>query len=221
MEIHIITAFPDMFSAPFSESIIKRAQEKGIVEIKLHNLRDWTDDNHKTIDGKPYGGGAGMVMMIEPIYKAVKDIKKSLQGKQTKLILTSAKGEAFTQGHAQNYSKYEALIIICGHYEGVDERVKEYIADDEISIGKYVLTGGELPAMVIADAVTRLIPGVLGNEASLAEESFKEDNYTESPQYTRPAVFTNDEGKELKVPDVLLSGHHKEIEEFRLKRGVP
>jgi len=221
LEIHIITAFPDMFSSPFSESIIKRAQEKGIVKIKMHNLRDWTDDNHKTIDDKPYGGGAGMVMMVEPIYKAVKDIKKTIKSEKVKVLLTSAKGESFTQGHARNYSKHDALIIICGHYEGVDERVAEYIADDEISIGKYVLTGGELPAMVITDAVARLIPGVLGNEESLEEESFKEADYTESPQYTRPAVFVDDEGRELKVPEVLLSGHHKEIKEFRQKRDVP
>ncbi len=217
MEIHILTAFPNMFTSPFSESIIKRAQTKDIVKIKTHDLRKWSKDNHKTIDGKPYGGGAGMVMLLEPIYRAVKEIKGTLKNKKVKTILTSAKGNIFSQKYARTYSNYEALIIICGHYEGVDERVKEYIADDEISIGKFVLTGGELPAMVITDAVVRLIHGVLGNHHSLVEESFKEENYTESPQYTRPAVFIDDNGQELKVPEVLLSGHHKDIEEFRQK----
>lgn len=217
MEIHILTAFPNMFTSPFSESIIKRAQIKNIVTIKTHDLRKWSKDNHKTIDGKPYGGGAGMVMLLEPIYRAVKEIKGTLKNKKVQTILTSAKGDVFSQKHARTYSNYEALIIICGHYEGIDERVKEYIADDEVSIGKFVLTGGELPAMVITDAVVRLIHGVLGNHHSLTEESFKEDNYTESPQYTRPAVFIDDNGQELKVPEVLLSGHHKEIEEFRQK----
>lgn len=217
LEIHIITAFPNMFTSAFSESILKRAQEKGSVEIHLHDLRNWTTDKHKTIDAKPYGGGAGMVMMIEPIYIALKDIRSQLRGKNTLVLLTSAKGDAFTQQKAREYVEKEALVIICGHYEGIDERVNEYLADEEVSIGQYVLTGGELPAMVITDAVARLLPGVLGNEDSLKDESFKHENYTESPQYTRPAVFVDDEGREMKVPDVLLSGNHKEIEEFRAR----
>ncbi len=215
LEVHILTAFPSMFSSVFSESILKRAQDKEIVKISLHDIRKWTTDKHKTIDAKPYGGGAGMVMMIEPIYKALKDIKSEIGKKKTLVLLTSAKGEVFTQKVAREFSKYEALVIICGRYEGIDERVKEYLADREISIGKYVLTGGELPAMIITDAVTRLLPGVLGNEESLEHESFNEDDYIEFPQYTRPAVFIADEGREMKVPVVLLSGNHKEIEDFR------
>lgn len=215
MEIHIITAFPGMFTSPLNESIIKRAQDRKLVTIQYHDLRNWTTDKHKTIDAKPYGGGAGMVLLLEPIYKAVKDIKKMLQGKNYKILLTSAKGEQFNQKLARDFSQLDALVVICGHYEGVDERVAKHLADQELSIGKYVLTGGELPAMVIIDAVTRLIPGVLGNESSLSVESFINGDETESPQYTRPEVFTTEEGEEWAVPKVLLSGHHKQIEEWR------
>ena len=215
MEIHIITAFPDMFKSPFEESIVKRAKDKGIVKILIHDLRDWTTDNHKTIDAKPYGGGAGMVMLFEPIYKAVSDIKKYLPHKSVKVILTSAKGEEFSQQHAQNFAKSDALIIICGHYEGVDERVNIHLVDHEISIGKFVLTGGELPAMMITDSTIRLLPGVLGNEESLSFESYTDGKTTESPHYTRPAVIKIDGDTELKVPDVLIGGNHKEIENWR------
>lgn len=214
MEIHIITAFPNMFSSIFSESIIHRAQTKNTVNINIHDLRKWTTDKHKTIDSKPYGGGAGMVMKVEPIYKALKNIRETTKDKKVLTILTSAKGQVFNQQLARDYSTYEVLIIICGHYEGVDERVKEYI-DIELSIGEFVLTGGELPAMVIIDSIVRLLPGVLGNEKSLQDESYNTDGYTESPHFTRPAIFTDDDGRELKVPDVLLSGHHKEIEKFK------
>jgi tRNA (guanine37-N1)-methyltransferase len=215
LEIHILTAFPDMFSSPFEESIIKRAKNNDIISITTHNLRKWTLDKHKTIDARPYGGGAGMVMLLEPIYKAIKDIRRSIGDKKTLVILTSAKGEIFTQKHARNFSQFEAIILICGHYEGIDERVKEYIADVEISIGKYVLTGGEIPTMVIVDSVVRLIPGVLGNEESLNHESFTQEEETEAPQYTRPAEFVTEENSVWKVPDVLLSGNHQEINQWR------
>lgn len=220
MQIHIITAFPEMFESPFSKSILKRAQEQELITIKTHNIRKWTTDKHKTIDHRPYGGGAGMVMMVEPIYKAVKEIRESIGDKKTLVLLTSAKGEIFTQKHARDFSKYEAIIFICGHYEGIDERVKEHIADLEISIGQYVLTGGEIPAMVITDAVTRLLPGVLGNEDSIENESYTEENKTEAPQYTRPEKFITDEGSEWTVPEVLLSGNHSNIEAWRKSKST-
>lgn len=204
-----------MFSSPFNESIIKRAQEAGLVEINVHDLRKWTDDDRSTVDDKPFGGGAGMVMMIEPFYRAVKEITSKLEGKKYEIIVTSAKGENFTQKKAKSYSQLDALIILCGHYEGIDERVTQNIATQEISIGNYVLTGGELPAMVIADATLRLIPGVLGNEESLHEESFHDTDNKEYPQFTRPAEFVTDEGDIWKVPDILLSGNHQNIDTWR------
>ena len=204
-----------MFSSPFNESIIKRAQEAGLVEINVHDLRKWTDDDRSTVDDKPFGGGAGMVMMIEPFYRAVKEITSKLEGKKYEIIVTSAKGENFTQNKAKSYSQLDALIILCGHYEGIDERVTQNIATQEISIGNYVLTGGELPAMVIADATLRLIPGVLGNEESLHEESFHDTDNKEYPQFTRPAEFVTDEGDIWKVPDILLSGNHQNIDTWR------
>lgn len=219
MQIHIITAFPEMFDSPFNKSILKRAQEQKLVTIHTHNIRTWTSDKHKTIDHRPYGGGAGMVMMVEPIYRAVKDIRKIIGDKKTLVILTSAKGEEFKQQHARDFSKFEAIIIICGHYEGIDERVNERIADKEISIGKYVLTGGEIPAMVITDAVTRLLPGVLGNNDSLENESFTNNDYIEAPQYTRPEKFVTDDGDEWSVPGVLLSGNHSNIESWRASKS--
>ncbi|MCA9383525.1 tRNA (guanosine(37)-N1)-methyltransferase TrmD, partial [Candidatus Dojkabacteria bacterium] len=215
MSIHFITIFPDMFSSPFNESIIKRAQEAGLVEINVHDLRKWTEDDRSTVDDKPFGGGAGMVMMIEPFYRAVKEITSELEGKKYEIIVTSAKGENFTQNKAKSYSQLDALIILCGHYEGIDERVTQNIATQEISIGNYVLTGGELPAMVIADATLRLIPGVLGNEESLHEESFHDTDNKEYPQFTRPAEFVTDEGDIWKVPDILLSGNHQNIDTWR------
>lgn len=213
MKFNIITIFPDVFSAYFQESIIGRAQKKGVVKVRIHDLRDFTDDKHCTVDDRPYGGGAGMVLMTEPIYKAVKSIKKV---RRSKIILLSAKGKKFDQKKARTFSRLDQLIIICGRYEGVDERVAKYIADEEISIGDYVLTGGELPAMVVVDAVTRLIPGVIRKE-SLAEESFSADPAQrdhEYPHYTRPESMVIN-GKKRKVPKVLLSGHHEEIARWR------
>jgi tRNA (guanine37-N1)-methyltransferase len=221
MKFNIITIFPDIFQSYFNESIIKRAQKRKLVNIKIHNLRDFTNDKHKSVDDKPYGGGAGMVMTVEPIFKAVKKLK--VRSSKTKVILFSPKGKKFDQAMAKRFSKLDNLIMICGRYEGVDERVAKYIADEEVSIGDYVLTGGEIPAMIVVDAVTRLIPGVIALE-SLKEESFAtlkiknsikiknsklEINY-EYPQYTRPEKF----GK-WSVPKVLLSGDHKKINEWR------
>lgn len=226
IKFNIITIFPDIFQSYFNESIIKRAQEKKLVNIKVHNLRDYTDDKRRTVDDKPYGGGPGMVMMVEPIFKAVSTLKKSkIKSQKLKVILFSPKGKKFDQAMAKRFSKLDNLIMICGRYEGIDERVAKYIADEEVSVGDYVLTGGEIPAMIVVDAVTRLIPGVIAKE-SLNEESFSikkqkdlaNENY-EYPQYTRPEKFLpagRYDGK-WSVPKVLLSGDHKKIEEWRKK----
>jgi len=220
MRFDIITIFPKIFDSYFSESILKRAQAKDLVEINVFNLRDFAYDRHKTVDDRPYGGGFGMVLMAEPIIKAVKAIKKK---KDSKVILLSAKGKKFDQKMAKKFSKSDQIIIICGRYEGIDERIN-FIADEEISIGDYILTGGELAAMVMVDSVARLIPGVIA-EGSLEEESFSKDlpagkagKYLEYPHYTRPEEVVIG-GKKRKVPQVLLSGDHKKIEEWRKKNS--
>lgn len=221
MKFDIITIFPEIFSSYFDESILKRAQKNNLIGIRIHNLREYAEDRHKTVDDTPYGGGPGMVMKVEPIYKCVKNLIAKSRAKKTKrrIILFSAKGKSYTQKDAKRLSKYENLILICGRYEGVDERVAAHVADEELSIGDYVLTGGEVPAMVLVDSITRLIPGVLGNAKSLEEESFSvvqnsklkvENSVLEYPQYTKPEYFNN-----WKVPKVLLNGHHKKIEEWR------
>ena len=212
MLINIISIFPGVFESVFSESIIKRAQEKGHVEIKIYNLRDFSDDKHRRVDDYPYGGGAGMVMKPDPFFKAVQEIQKKCPEKG-KVILMSPQGELFTQKKAEELSREKNLIILCGHYEGVDERVKEYLADEEISIGDYILTGGELPAMVMVDAIVRLIPGVL-NVSSLGEESFA-GGLLEYPQYTRPREY---EG--MRVPEILLSGDHEKIKQWRYEQAL-
>jgi len=194
-----------MFEGPFSYSIVKRAQEKGLVEMKIHNLRDWSTDKYKSVDDHPYGGGAGMVMRIDIINSALKKLRTD----KSKVILMDAGGEKFTQKKAQALSLEEHLIIICGHYEGVDHRVHEHLVDEIISVGDYVLSGGELPAMTIADSLTRLIPGALGNNLSVIEESHT-DGGAEYPQYTRPEEFND-----WKVPEILLSGDHKKIDAWR------
>lgn len=206
MEIYILSIFPGMFESVFGETIIKRAQEKGLVRIEVVNIRDFTHDKHRTTDDYPYGGGAGMVMKPEPIYEAMDYVKSKSPDVHT-ILLTPA-GEIFKQEKAKEFSKKESIAIICGRYEGFDERVR-YLADEEISIGKFVLSGGEIAAMAIVDATVRLIPGVLGNEESLKEESF-ENGLIEYPQYTRPRVYRG-----MAVPEVLLSGNHKKIKEWR------
>ncbi len=256
MRFDIVTIFPKIFDSYFNESILAQAREKKLIEINVHNLRDYTNDKHHMVDDKPYGGGVGMVLKVEPIYKAVKQItnyklqitnRKNKKYKQ-RIILFSAKGKKFTQNEARRLAKYDRLIMICGRYEGVDERVAKYIADEEISIGEYVLTGGELPAMVVVDAVSRMIPGVVGKEESIKDESFKKNSnplcplcqgeeacfvsplkkgarrisatYLEYPHYTRPEIFSPDKGKtKWRVPKVLLSGNHQKIEEWKIKNS--
>ncbi len=215
MKIDIITLFPEMFSGPFDESILQRAKNKSLIEINIHNLRKWAKDKRGTVDDRPYGGGVGMVMMIEPIVNALEEIKNQ----KSKVILLSPRGKVWKQKMAQEYSKLEHLILICGHYEGVDERIKEFI-DEEISIGDFVLTGGELPAMVMVDSIVRLIPGVLEKPEAVQFESFSHltsypHSQLEYPQYTHPEEFRN-----LKVPSVLLSGNHAEIEKWRSEKAL-
>ena len=213
MRIDIISIFPGMFSGVFNESIIKRAREKGKVRIFTHDLRDYTSDKHRKVDDRPFGGGPGMVMQVEPIFKALAAVKKKIKGRR-KVILLCPQGKKFDQACARRLSAEKNLIFICGHYEGVDERVREHLVDEEISIGDYVLTGGELAAMVITDSLVRLIPGVLGDKNSLNFESF-EGNLLEYPQYSRPASF-----KGWAVPGVLVSGDHRKISAWRKAQAL-
>ena len=230
MKFDIITIFPEIFDSYFSESLIKRALDKGLFKIKIHNLRKWAKDKHKTVDDRPFGGGLGMVMKVEPIYEAVKEVKKKNKDKKTKVILFSPRGKKFNQKMAYQFSKLNNLIMICGRYEGVDERVAKYVVDETISIGDYDLMGGELPAMIVVEAVARLIPGVLGKPQLLKERITKEKGFIEYPQYTRPPQFfpekfgrarpkKNRKSKVWGVPKVLISGHHKKIEEWHKKYG--
>ncbi len=210
MKIDIVTLFPKMFSGPFSESIIRRAQKEKFVEITIHDLRKFGLGLRKTVDGRIYGGGAGMLLRVDVIAKALEELKSQ----NSKVVLLDAGGEKFTQKKAQSYSNLEHLILLCGHYEGIDYRVHENLVDEIISIGDYVLTGGEIPAMVITDAITRLIPGVLSKEEATQIESFSEENLIEFPQYTRPEDFNGH-----KVPQVLLSGNHQEIDKWRQEKA--
>ena len=209
MRIDVLTIFPGMCEAVFGESIIKRAREKGIVDISVHNIRDWTHDSHRSVDDKPFGGGPGMVMKPEPIFEAVEEIRK----KETVVILLSPQGEKLDHEKVRKIAGYESLLLICGRYEGIDERVKMLPLDYEISIGDYVLFGGEVAAMVICEAVVRLIDGVLGSDESAKEESFV-GGRLEYPQYTRPREFRG-----MAVPEALLSGDHKRIREWRLQKA--
>lgn len=216
MRIDIVTIFPKMFDAVLGESIIKRAKEKKVVEINVIDLRLFSKDKHRKVDDKPFGGGPGMVMNAEPFFEAVNYIRKKTKDQRlkTRTILLSPRGKKLDHALAVKLSKYEHMILLCGHYEGVDERVTGSLADDEISIGDFILTGGELPAMVIIDSVTRLLSGALGDENSCKEESFSE-GLLEYPHYTRPADYNG-----MKVPDVLLSGDHEKIKEWRRGEAV-
>jgi tRNA (guanine37-N1)-methyltransferase len=210
MKINILTIFPDFFSNPLQSSILKRATNKNLIEFKVLNLRDFTKDKHQTTDQRPFGGGPGMVMMIEPIDRALACLNVKKGDKNKKIILTSAKGALFKQSIAQNFATLDELTLICGHYEGVDERVALYLVDAEMRIGDYVLTGGEAAALVMSDAVTRLIPGVLGNEESNRNESHSSPGKLAHPQFTKPADY-----KGMLVPEVLLSGDHQQIKSWR------
>ena len=213
MRIDILTLFPEVCRAPLSESMMKRAQESGVLDLRIHNLRDWTTDKHHAVDDAPFGGGQGMVMKAEPIFAAVEDLQSKIQNPKSKIILMSPAGRRFDQEMATEFSKESHLIIICGHYEGVDHRVIEHLVDAEISIGDYVLTNGAIAAVVFVDAVVRLLPGVLGDEQSAVDDSFS-GGLLEGPQYTRPSDFRG-----WKVPDVLLSGNHGEIAKWRKEQG--
>jgi len=210
MKVDILTLFPDICRAPLSESIMKRAQENGIVDLQIHNLRDWTADKHHVVDDAPFGGGQGMVMKAEPIFAAVED----LQNQSSRVVLMSPAGRRFDQQTATQLSKEPHLIIICGHYEGIDHRVIEHLVDLEISIGDYVLTNGAIAAVVFVDAIVRLLPGALGHEKSAVDDSFNH-GLLEAPQYTRPAEFRG-----WKVPQVLLSGNHADITKWRKEQAL-
>ena len=209
MKIDVLTLFPAMFVGPLDESIIMRARKAGLLDLKIHQLRDWTQDRHKTVDDRPFGGGPGMLMKPEPLFAAVENIRRE----STKVILLTPSGRKFSQAIARELAGQKDLLFVTGHYEGFDERVRENLADDELSIGDYVLTNGALPAMVIIDAVARLLPGVLGDDESSRDESFSQ-GLLEYPQYTRPAEFRG-----MKVPDVLMSGNHAEIEKWRCEQA--
>jgi tRNA (guanine37-N1)-methyltransferase len=215
MKISILTLFPDMFTGVFQQSILKNAQEKNLVEYELVNYREYTKDRHNRVDDYPYGGGGGMVLTPQPVFDAVQAVKQQgSDAKPPRVILLCPQGKRYTQKKAEELAKEEHLILICGHYEGYDERIREHVVTEEISIGDYVLTGGEIGAMVIADSVTRLLPGALGNETSAVTDSYS-TGLLEHPHYTRPADYQG-----MKVPDVLLSGHHEKIDRWRREQSL-
>jgi tRNA (guanine37-N1)-methyltransferase len=211
MKFHVLTIFPEFFRGPFEHGVVAKAQQAGRLEIQVHDLRHWTYDRHRTVDDRPFGGGEGMLLKAQPLFEAVEAILPE-RSEKTRVVLLSAQGRLFGQKAAEELARRDELLLICGRYEGVDERVVEHLADEEISIGDYVLSGGELGAAIVVDAVARLLPGVLGNEDSSRNESFSEENegLLDCPQYTRPAEFRG-----WKVPDVLLSGNHAEIRQWR------
>lgn len=209
MKFHVLTIFPEFFRGPFEHGVIQRASVVGLIEIRIHDLRQWTRDRHRTVDDRPFGGGEGMLLKAEPIFEAVESIWPE-RGPGQKVILLSAQGRKFDQALAREFSGCEELLLICGRYEGVDERVAEHLADEEISIGDYVLSGGELAAAVVIDVVARLKEGVLGNQNSAVAESFSEEGLLDCPQYTRPAEFRG-----WRAPEVLLGGNHEEIRRWR------
>jgi len=209
----IVTIFPDLMRAALREGVVKRAIDRGILNVDVHDLRDHTQDRHRIVDDVPYGGGPGMVLKPEPLFKAVEAIAEQ-RGAPSAVVLTSPQGRRFTQAEAERLAGLDRIVVLCGRYEGVDDRVRTHLATDELSIGDYVLTGGELPALVIVDAVARLVPGVVGDEQSVEHESFAR-GLLDFPQYTRPAGF-----RDLKVPDVLLSGHHADIRRWRKRQAL-
>jgi tRNA (guanine37-N1)-methyltransferase len=211
MVFHILTIFPDFFQGPFQHGVVAKAAEAGLIDIRIHDLRNWTHDRHRTVDDRPFGGGEGMLLKPAPIFEAVEAIWPERSPGQ-RVVLLSAQGQRFDQEAARRLSQYKELFLICGRYEGVDERVAEHLADEELSIGDFVLSGGELAAALVVDCVARLLPGVLGNEDSALQESFSEATLLDCPQYTRPADFRG-----WKVPEVLLSGNHEEIRRWRLQ----
>ena len=213
MRIDVLTLFPAMFAGPLDESIVKRARNAGILDLRIHNLRDWAHDRHRTVDDTPYGGGPGMVLKPGPIFEAVEALKAA-SGTMTKVVLTSPAGRTFTQDVARELAAEESVLLVCGSYEGFDERVREHLADDELSIGDFVLTNGALPAMVVIDAVARLLPGALGDDASSQDESFSH-GLLEYPQYTRPVEFRG-----WRVPEILQSGNHSAIERWRRAQAM-
>ena len=213
MEFDIITAFPGMFGGPLSHSIVKRARDRGLVTVRLHDLRDFATDRHRKIDDLPYGGGGGMVLLPGPLFAAVEAVKERHPVASSRTVLLCPQGVPYDQNQARRLAGCGRLIVICGHYEGVDERVREYLADESLSIGDYVLTGGEIPAMVLVDSLTRLVPGALGNEDAAACDTFSGEGF-DYPQYTRPADFRG-----FKVPEVLLSGNHERIAAWRKARA--
>ena len=215
MQFDVLTLFPAMFEGPLTESILKKGQEKGLIQVRLHDLRSYAKDRHRQVDDTPYGGGGGMLLMPGPIFEAVEAIQENYPVPRSRVVLLGPQGDPFRQEQAGRLAQnYDRLILICGRYEGVDARVREFLAEEEISIGDYVLTGGELPAMVIIDAVSRQVPGVLGSERSVAEDSFSQGRL-EHPQYTKPALFRG-----MPVPEVLLSGDHAEIEKWRREKSL-
>lgn len=203
----VLSIFPEMLQSPLEFSLLKKAREKGLIEVGLHNIRDWAEDKHRMTDDAPYGGGCGMVMKVEPVARAVAAVKRP--GKASLVVLMTPQGEIFNQSIAAKFARLDQIILICGRYEGVDERIREHLADWEVSLGDYILTGGELSALVVIDATSRLIPGVLGNDASASRESFSQ-GLLEYPQYTRPARYSG-----WHVPEVLLSGNHAQIERWQ------
>jgi tRNA (guanine37-N1)-methyltransferase len=214
VKIDIVTIFPKMVQGPLQEGIVARAIARGLLDVRVHDLRDFTTDRHRVVDDVPFGGGPGMVLKPEPLFGAVAAITGE-RGSPSAVILTSPDGETLTHDVAARLSALDHVVILCGRYEGVDERVREHLATETISIGDYVLSGGELPALVIADAVARLVPGVVGDESSVAGDTFARDGLLDAPQYTRPAEFRG-----MAVPPVLLSGHHAEIEKWRRERAL-
>ncbi|MBZ5632226.1 MAG: tRNA (guanosine(37)-N1)-methyltransferase TrmD [Acidobacteriia bacterium] len=215
MTFHVLTIFPEFFRGPFEHGVIERAQRAGLIQIRVHDLRTWTADRHRTVDDRPFGGGEGMVLKAGPIFDAVESIwpdRGTGAAQQRKVVLLSAQGRKFDQSVAREFAGLSELLLICGRYEGVDERVAEYLADEELSVGDFVLSGGELAAAMVIDVVARLKEGVLGNSDSAVYESFGEDGLLDCPQYTRPAEFRG-----WKAPEVLLGGNHEQIRQWRLK----